>query len=51
MNGNDYLIIRENNEENIIDAYTQSINDIDDVPEEFITHWIDMYLENGREEE
>ena len=47
MNGNEYLIIEEQQEENIINAYIESIRSIDDVPEDFITHWIDSYLSDN----
>ena len=45
MNGNDYIIIEEQQGENIIKAYVESIQSVDDVPEDYVLHWIDMYLE------
>ena len=47
LGNNEYIIIQEQNEEEIIKGYKESIITIDDVPEDYINHWISMYLEQG----
>ena len=60
MNSNDYLIIEEERQEEILNDYKESISSIDEVPRDYVIHWIDAYLadnhqdnylQNGREEQ
>ena len=60
MNGNDYLIIEEERQEEILNDYKESIKSIDEVPRDYVIHWIDNYLsdnhqdnylQNGRDEQ
>ncbi len=46
MNGNDYLEIIETQDEQIVKDYVEAImNGEEEVPDDYKTKWVDLYLE------
>lgn len=46
-NGNDFLIIEEQNYESILEDYIKDLKDgLEEVPDDFKLRWIELYLED-----
>jgi len=47
MNGNDMVIIEEKHIQQIFEDWTTTLT-TDDIPQDFITKWVDSYLEGNQ---
>jgi hypothetical protein len=47
MNANDYLEIEEQHAEQIFEDWTNTLT-FDDIPSEYITMWIESYLQGNK---
>jgi len=58
VNGNDFLEVSEEHAEEIVEDYNQSadcpkgeqVEDLDDVPDDFVFRWVENYMECGADD-
>ena len=47
MNGNDYLEIAEEHQQQIFEDYIEWLHEGNDIPEWFVDQWVSNYLQGG----